>query len=191
MTMLRRSPIETTPVIVFQFSDRLELLHKQAPAYPGLTPAKLSKILHGGWQKLVPEEFHAVVQKLATLSESQGDITVEFPVYWMESTVWLRIIAAAVASQNGKRRVVGLVQDVTFQRQSAPDPEPAADEPVAKMTDPWRRLRHDVNSCLTSVLMNCDLLLETDCSPMPRDRIKVILSEALRIDQLLQNYREA
>ena len=192
MTMLPSPAIESLPVIIFQFSSgRLELLHKEAPLVPGLTPVKLSKILHGGWRKLVPEEFHPVVGKLATLSASEGYRTVEFPVYWMAATVWLRVIAAAVPAQKGKRKIIGLAQEVTFQSQSCAEADLPPEEALKKADDPWRKLRHDINSSLTSILMNCDLLLESDCAPIPRARIKAILSEALRIDQFLQHYRES
>jgi len=63
MTMLPRPAIKSLPGIIFEFSSgHLELLHKEAPVYPGLTPVKLSKILHSEWRKLVPEKFHPVVR---------------------------------------------------------------------------------------------------------------------------------
>jgi hypothetical protein len=192
MSMLSRPEIEGLPAIIFQFSsDRLELLHKEATGYPGLTPAKLSKILRSEWRRLVPEEFHAVVRKLGTLSESESDTTVEFPVYWMGNTVWLRIIAAAVPAKKGKRKIIGLAQDVTSQRQSAPEADLASEEAPEKADNAWRKLRHDINGSLTSVLMNCELLLESGCSPIPRRRIEAIFSEALQIEQLLQHYRKS
>ena len=192
MTMLPRPAIESLPVIIFQFSSgRLELLHKAAPVYPELTPVKLSKILHQEWRALVPEEFHPVVRKLATLSESEGYTTVEFPVSWMGNTMWLRVIAAGVPALQGKKKIIGLAQDVTFHRQPSTEGDVPIGEALEKADDPWRKLRHDINSSLTSILMNCELSLESDCAPILRRRIKAILSEALRIDQFLQRYRES
>src|SRR5271169_1386460 len=103
MTISPGTSLDTLPALVFQFSaNRLELLNREIPLFPGLTPAKLGKLLRGGWQEIVPREFHPVVRKLGTLSKSQGHMTVEFPVYWMEKPVWLRIFAAAVSQHPGK-----------------------------------------------------------------------------------------
>ena len=57
--------------------------------------------------------------------------------------------------------------------------------------DPWRQLRHEINGSLTSILMNCELLLESDCAPTERRRIEAILSQALRIDQFLHHFQRS
>ncbi len=69
MAILPASALETLPAIIFQFSgNRLEFLNPEMP--PGLASSKLSKILRGGWEKLVPVEFHPVVRKLGVAFEN-------------------------------------------------------------------------------------------------------------------------
>ena len=189
MTTVPAPALETLPAIVFQYaSSRLDLLNRDLPVYPGLTRAKLARILHGEWQKLVPEEFHPVVRKLASLSDAPGYTTVEFPVYWMGSAAWLRVYAAAASERGGKRTIIGLVQDVTFERhlpvenESTPEATPEGEE------EPFRKLRHDISGSLTSILMNCELLLDKTSDPATKKRITTILSETLRVDQYLQQF---
>ena len=53
--------------------------------------------------------------------------------------------------------------------------------------DALRQLCHEISGPLTSILVHCDLQLESDCTPATRARIEAILSEALRIHQRLRN----
>jgi hypothetical protein len=186
MTIPVASALEHLPAVVFQFAGRkLDLLNGEPAAYPQLTPAKLAKIIRGEWRKLVPEEFHPVVQKLSTISKAPGHATVEFPVYWMGNTIWMRIFAAAVAEQKGKPMLIGLAQDVTAQRHTPCETELTLDDEE----DPWKKLRHEINSSLTSIIMNCELLLGCRDNAELHEKIGGVLSEALRIDQLLHHYR--
>ena len=187
MTTVPAPALEALPAIIFQFSSsRLELLNREIPVYPGLTRAKLSRILRGEWQKLVPEEFHPVVRKLASLSDTPGYTIVEFPVYWMGSAAWLRVYAAAASEQGGKRTIIGLVQDVTFERHLPVENESSAEAAPETEEEPFRKLRHDISGSLTSILMNCEMLLDKTTDPAMKKRITTILSETLRVDQYLQ-----
>ena len=195
MSNITGTALESLPAIVFQFtSGRLELVNRELSALPGLTQAKLTRLLRGEWEKIVPEEFHPVVRKLGAVLQNESHTTVEFPAYWMGTTIWLRIFAAAaretlrenanepVRETVRKRTMIGLVQDVTAQRhfgegECSPDDE-----------EHWKRLRHDISSAVTSILMNCELLLGADCEPGARQRIDAILSEALRISRLLRGF---
>ena len=178
------------PAIVFQFSsNKVTLLNKDLAIYPGLTPAKLTKVVRGDWRKLVPEEFHPVVLKLGALLKKESHTTVEFPVYWMGNTVWLRVFATSVQQPRGHKKIFGLVQDVTIQRQSGSEPDIFPDHLHEEDEFVWRKLRHDVNSSLTSIFMNCELLLDNSFDAGPRQRVGAVLAEALRIDQFLQQYR--
>ncbi len=189
MTTIPAPALETLPAIIFQFSSsRLELLNRDVPVYPGLTRAKLSRILRGEWQKLVPEEFHPVVRKLASLSDTPGYTTVEFPVYWMGSAAWLRVYAAAVSEQGGKRTIIGLVQDVTFERHLPVENESPSETAPEGEEEPFRKLRHDISGSLTAILMNCEMLLDKAADPAMKKRITTILSETLRVDQYLQQF---
>jgi PAS domain S-box-containing protein len=183
--------LESLPAVVFQFSaGRLHLLNRELAAFPGLSASRMQKIIRGEWSSIVPEEFHPVVRKLAALKKSPGHTTVEFPSYWMGHTVWLRVFAASAPQEKEKRNIIGLVQDVTSQRLGSGDAENTIEAAHEEEDHHWRKLRHDVNGSLTSILMNCELLLEKDWLPLLRKKIESILSEALRIDQLLQHYRE-
>ncbi len=189
MTTIPGPALDSLPAIVFQFSSRrLAIVNRELPVYPGLTPAKLSKILRGEWQKLVPEEFHPVVRRLGALAKSEGYTTVEFPVYWMRTTVWLRVFAAAVSSPKEQIRIIGLAQDVTSQRHLSSDADTGAELTVEEYPDHWKKVRHDISSSLTSILMNCELLLDSAGDSAARQKVSTILSEALRIDQTLQQY---
>ncbi len=105
--------------------------------------------------------------------------------------VWLRIFAAAILQRPGKNNVIGLAQDVTFQRQSCleTDPPYEYEQPPQAEEDPGRKLRNDISSSLTSILMNCEILLDERCAPERRRGLEAILAEALRIDRFLQQYR--
>lgn len=187
--MLPGSTLETLPAIIFQFSaNRLTFSSKEAALFPGLTAQKLNRILKGDWRKLVPEEFHPVVLKLGSLLKSHGHTTIEFPIYWMGNTIWLRIFAAAVSQQKGKNLIIGLAQDVTPQRQSSLETELPHEQAPEEEEEHWRKLRHDISSSLTSIFMNCELLLDGNCAPEPRRRIEAVLAEALRINEYLQRY---
>ncbi len=188
--MLPGSTLETLPVLIFQFSaHRLEFLNREIPLFPGLTSPKLSKILRGDWRKLVPEEFHPVVLKLGSLLKSQGHTTVEFPIYWMGNTIRPRIFTAAVSERKGANKIIGLAQDVTVQRQSSLETDSLHEHLPEEEDDHWRKLRHDISSSLTSIFMNCEILLDGNCAPEPRRRIAAVLAEALRINEFLQQYR--
>ena len=53
-------------------------------------------------------------------------------------------------------------------------------------TDPVRKLCHEISGPLTSILVQCDLLLQEPDSNDSRDRIASIQEEALRISQRLR-----
>lgn len=53
-------------------------------------------------------------------------------------------------------------------------------------TDPVRRLCHEISGPLTSILVQCDLLLQSPPPKDSRDRIAAIQEEALRISQRLR-----
>ena len=153
-----------------------------------MTRAKLGRILRGEWQKLVPEEFHPIVRKLVSLSDTPGYTTVEFPVYWMGSAAWLRVYAAAASEQGGKRTIIGLVQDVTFERHLPVENESPSEAAPEVEEEPFRKLRHDISGSLTAILMNCEMLLDKAADPAMKKRITTILSETLRVDQYLQQF---
>ncbi|MBI2815484.1 MAG: hypothetical protein HYX72_00945 [Acidobacteria bacterium] len=187
MTAISGSTLETLSALVFQFSgSRLEFVSREMPA--GITGPKLSKIVRGEWQRIIPEEFHPVVRKLALLPKSQGHATVEFPVYWMGNTIWLRVFAASEPQQKGKTKVVGLAQNVTLERQTSLDTDSPHDATAEQDHEHFRKLRHDINGALTTIVMNCELLLDENCAPDVRRRIGSILAEALRMDQFLRQY---
>jgi hypothetical protein len=189
MTTIPAPALEALPAIIFQFSSsRLELLNRDVPVYPGLTRAKLGRILRGEWQKLVPEEFHPVVRKLASLSDTPGYTTVEFPVYWMGNTAWLRVYAAAASEPGGKRTIIGLVQDVTFERHLPVESESPSEAAPEGDEEPFRKMRHEINGSLTTILMNCEMLHDHTADPATKKRIAAILSETLRVDQYLQQF---
>lgn len=54
---------------------------------------------------------------------------------------------------------------------------------------PVRKLCHDLSGPLTSIMINCEMLLEQDCPPEARRRTEVILAEAMRINRLLHESR--
>ena len=62
-----------------------------------------------------------------------------------------------------------------------------SEEPSEPEDDALRQLCHEISGPLTSILVHCDLQLESDCTPATRARIEAILSEALRIHQRLRN----
>ena len=53
-------------------------------------------------------------------------------------------------------------------------------------TNPVRKLCHEISGPLTSILVQCDLLLEESDSKDSRERIVSIQEEALRISQRLR-----
>src|SRR5690348_6157294 len=108
------------PVFLFQITSKgLQLLNCQWEDLRGLTPNRWLGISLGGWRSLVPQEYHPEVEKLAVLPLSDSYTVVEFPVYWQDSTVWLLVFAAAVEDPDTGRKVVGLVQDVSQERERA------------------------------------------------------------------------
>jgi signal transduction histidine kinase len=54
---------------------------------------------------------------------------------------------------------------------------------------PARKLAHDISGPLTSILINCEMLLEEDCPPEARRRAETILAEAMHINRLLRESR--
>jgi len=60
----------------------------------------------------------------------------------------------------------------------------ASANPVA---DPVRRLCHEISGPLTSILVQCDLLLEESLAADSRERIAAIREEALRISRYIRN----
>ena len=183
--------LSSLPVVLFQVSSHgLELFNRAWEEYPGLTPESWLEISHGGWRKLIPQEFHAKVRKLGELSVSEGYTVVEFPVYWLRATVWLLIFAVAVEEPEGGRKIVGLAQDVTFQREWPQASFPGTEEELdAGPADSLAQFCHDMSGPLTSILVNCELLMEGECPPSVRQKVESILSEALHLDQHLRSYR--
>lgn len=54
---------------------------------------------------------------------------------------------------------------------------------------PAGKLGHDISGPVTSILINCELLLEEECPEPVRRRAEIILAEAMRINQLLHQSR--
>ena len=199
------------PVILFQIANHeLQLLNSKWEEFPGLTPNRWLGICRGGWRSLVPEEYHPEVEKLTFLEVSDTYTVVEFPVYWQNSTKWLLVFAAAVALPEGGRKVVGVVQDVTREREwafaevmapgrgtslleSKPEstaPSDGSPSPVS-MPDLVEDLCHDLSGPLTSILVNCEMLMEDDCPPPVRQRLEGIFTEAMHINHQLRSHRRA
>ena len=51
---------------------------------------------------------------------------------------------------------------------------------------PLRRLSHDISGPLTSILLNCEMLLDEECSTEARRRAQTILAEAMKINSLMR-----
>ena len=60
----------------------------------------------------------------------------------------------------------------------------ASANPVA---DPVRQLCHEISGPLTSILVQCDLLLQEPLPPGSRERIAALHEEALRISRHIRN----
>ena len=207
--MFPEPPRPGLPVILFQITNQgLELLNSTWEEYPGLTPNRWAGISRGGWRSLVPEEYHPEVEKLSLLQLSENYTVVEFPVYWQDTTKWLLVFAAAVALPEGGRKVVGLAQDVTREWEGtfavipAAGRELAAEEPEsAAVVSPSSKspeagesveeLCHDLSGPLTSILVNCEMLMDDDCPPPVRQRLEGIFSEAMQINHHLRSHRRA
>jgi hypothetical protein len=201
------SPLPNIPVSLFQITSRgLELLNRGWEDYPGLTPNRWLGISRGGWRSLVPEEYHPEVAKLASLPVSDTYTVVEFPVYWQDTTVWLLVFAAAVAETDGERKVVGLVQEISQERQWPPAARieaageqgaqgatalRSASTPADEAADSVEDLCHHLSGPLTSILVNCEVLMDSDCTPPVRERLEGIFNEAMQINQHLRSYRRA
>ena len=195
------------PVFLFQITSKgLQLLNCQWEDLRGLTPNRWLGISLGGWRSLVPQEYHPEVGKLSVLPLSDSYTVVEFPVYWQDSTVWLLVFAAAVDDPDTGRKVVGLVQDVSQERErsfalagmptqgqeyesrpSEPDAAAGSDAPPESIAD----LCHDLSGPVTSILMNCEMLMEDDCPPPVRQKLEGIFSEAMNINHHLRSHRRA
>jgi len=205
--MLTAQTQSGTPVLLFQITSRgMQLLNSSWEELPGLTPNRWLGISRGGWRSLVPEEFHSEVEKLTLLPLSESYTVVEFPVYWQDTIKWLLVFAAAVAQPEGGRKVVGLAQDVTREREGSfafsnaaePDLEsnnsessinpihPPAPRPSEESV---AELCHDLSGPLTTILVNCELLMENECPPPVRQRVEGIFSEAMNINHQLRSHR--
>ena len=155
---------------------------------------------------MVPEEYHPEVEKLTMLQLSESYTVVEFPVYWQDTTKWLLVFAAAVALPEGGRKVVSLVQDITREREwtfalvpaggqevqvGESESERVAFRPAGPPASPesLEDLCHDLSGPLTSILVNCEMLMEDDCPPPVRQRLEGIFSEAMHINQQLRSHR--
>ena len=179
--------------LLFQFSSRgLELLNRKWEDYPGLSPNLWLGISRGGWRSLVPEEYHSQVEKLAELSLSDGYTVVEFPVCWQQRTVWLLVFAAAVEEPGQGGKIVGLVQDTSHQQQDMlfAEASPLGVTDRGRLGHSLRDLCHDISGPLTSILVNCELLMDGDCPSPVREKVETILSEAMHIDQRLRHRRD-
>ena len=193
-------------VIFFQITSRgMQLLNRSWEDLPGLTPNRWLGISRGGWRSLVPEEFHSEVEKLTLLPLSESYTVVEFPVYWQDATKWLLVFAAAVSQPEGGRKIVGLVQDVTREREwsfaqssaaeqvlekkeSGATISPIHPKATASAEESVEDLCHDLSGPLTSILVNCEMLMEDDCPPPVRQRLEGIFSEAMHINHHLRNH---
>jgi signal transduction histidine kinase len=207
IAMLPEQTRPGTPVILFQITKQgLQLLNGNWEDYPGLSPNRWLGISRGGWRSLVPEEYHPEVEKLALLELSESYTVVEFPIYWQDTTKWLLVFAAAVALPEGDKKVVGLAQDITHEREWSFATVTAADydlglkesraEVVASSaaasqdpTESVENLCHDLSGPLTSILVNCEMLMEDDCPPPVRQRLEGIFSEAMHINHQLRSHR--
>ena len=70
---------------------------------------------------------------------------------------------------------------------SNPTPERALrEDPSESPADPVRRLCHEISGPLTSILVQCDLLLQDSSIPDAKERIAAIREEALRITRSLR-----
>jgi len=194
------------PVLLFEITSRgLQLLNCTWEELPGMSPNRWLGISHGGWRSLVPEEYHVEVEKLTMLPLSESYTVVEFPVYWQDATKWLLVFAAAVSQSEGGRKVVGLLQDVTREREWSFAQSPAAEQVLEKKEsettispihptatasagESVEDLCHDLSGPLTSILVNCEMLMEDDCPPPVRQRLEGILSEAMHINHHLRSH---
>ncbi|MBI2819424.1 MAG: hypothetical protein HYX73_05550 [Acidobacteria bacterium] len=193
-----------TPVLLFEINSQgLQPLNRNWEDLLGLTPNRWLGISRGGWRSLVPEEYHPEVEKLTLLQLAESYTVVEFPVYWQNTTKWLLVFAAAVALPEGGRKVVSLVQDVTREREWTFALIPPAEDRVenlesesdlvathpASTEDSVEDLCHDLSGPLTSILVNCEMLMEDDCPPSVRQRLEGIFSEAMHINHQLRTHR--
>ncbi|MBI4458957.1 MAG: hypothetical protein HY648_02725 [Acidobacteria bacterium] len=182
--------LDRPPIAFFEYvASRLEIRLGQTKELVGLSLAQWSKIADGDWQKLVPLEFHSGIKALADLPVSESYAAVEFPVSWGQKALWLRVLAVGVPAAEGNRKVLGMVQDVTCERESpllGEEIQEQAENGSNATEDVWQELRHKISAPLTSILLHCDLLLEGGCTPDTRLRVETILSEAARIDQYLR-----
>jgi hypothetical protein len=70
---------------------------------------------------------------------------------------------------------------------SDPTPEKSLRaNPGDPSADPLRRFCHEISGPLTSILVQCDLLLQEPLAPGSRDRIVALQEEALRISRALR-----
>ena len=187
---------EQYPATVFRYAEgRLEILHPGLREKLGLTQQEWNQILAGGWRGLVPEEFHPEVEKLFRIAAAESYTLAEFPVRFRETVIWLRIAAAVTTAETAKTagtdgtagsQIVGLARDVSRQRHSSLAMDAAETDLALQPENPYGELCHDLSGPLTSIIVQCDLLLEDDCPPSIRQKLESIFSEALRLQQRLR-----
>ena len=193
-----------TPALLIEITSQgLQPLNRGWEELQGLTPNRWLGISRGGWRSLVPEEYHPEVEKLTMLQLSESYTVVEFPVYWQDTTKWLLVFAAAVELPEGGRKVVGLVQDITREREWSFTLIHPAEHQLENLEsesglvathssgngDSVEDLCHDLSGPLTSILVHCEMLMEDDCPPPVRQRLEGIFSEAMHINHQLRAHR--
>jgi hypothetical protein len=101
----------------------------------------------------------------------------------------LLVFAAAVEEPGGERKIVGSVQDVSHQREWVNAGVQAEKEYEELTGGPVQDLCHDISGPLTSILLNCELLMEGECPAPLRNKVQTIFSEAMQIDHHLRSLR--
>ena len=177
--------LHSPAVVLFRLNDdRVELFGREV--FPGLTAAQAQALVDGGWRSLVPREFHAEALRLAGTRGGGDCRSAQFPVLWQGEHLWVRILAAAIPEPDGKTSVFGVVSEVISLRGPSSGPSQGR---APGMPDPRSELRHEISGPLTSIIMQCDMLLEAGCSSSVRAALESILAEAIRVDRLLREYK--
>ncbi|HWP84856.1 MAG TPA: histidine kinase dimerization/phospho-acceptor domain-containing protein [Terriglobia bacterium] len=199
-------PAPPARLVLFELTNRgMQLLNCRWDDLPALGPQQWDQISRGGWRNLVPEEYHPEVEKLLQVPSSGRHAVVEFPVYWQETTRWIQVFATALPQPEGGGKIVGLALDVTGEREHGGasrqgmewEPAESASDafqprPVAPLAeDAADAMCHDLSGPLTSILVNCEMLLEGDCPPPARQKLERIFSSALGMSQLLRSHRRS
>jgi len=200
MTLLEAK--RNLPVILFQIGPTgLEFLNEGWELLPGMSPKIWLELRDGGWRKLVPVEYHAKIMKLGELSHSLGYQVLEIPVIWRGSTIWMRLMVASVHDAELGRKIVGFAQPEFSSVPGQPMPLPDGadfvsedDRSVSQATSrpapqPLNQLCHDISGPLTTILINCEMVLEEECPDLIRSKTETIFTEAMQINQVLREYR--